>query len=182
MVEAVAQGTRVRSNGRIVLAKGTPKGTADFGSGLRPTVGVSWGDVSTAWHSTAIPNVEVFFEANRNMRVAAAMPAFVKAALGTGLAQRVFKAQVDKRLPPGPTAEQRARGRAVIVAEAWDAAGRTTVSRLMTPEPYALTALTAVEIVRRVAADGVPPGFVTPSASFGADFIMGFEGVARVDL
>ena len=182
MVEAVAQGTRVRSNGQIVLAKGTPTGTADFGSGPRPTVGVSWGDVSTAWHSTGIPTVEVFFEADRNMGVAAAMPGFVKAALGTSLAQRVLKAQVDRRLPPGPTVEQRARGRAVVVAEAWNAAGRTTISRLVTPEPYALTALSAVEIVRRIATNDVPAGFSTPSALFGGDFIMGLSGVARVDL
>ena len=59
MIEAVAQGTRVRSNGRIVLARGTPTGTADFGAGPRPTVGVSWGDVATAWHSTGIPNIEL---------------------------------------------------------------------------------------------------------------------------
>ena len=181
MVEAVAQGTRVRSNRRIVLAKGTPKGTADFGSSLRPTVGVSWGDVSTAWHSTGIPNVEVFFEADRNMRRAAAMPTFMKRALGTGTVQRFLKVQIDKRLPPGPSAEQRARGRAVVVAEAWNATGRTVVSRLVTPEPYALTAVAAVEIVRRIASDGAPAGFRTPSAVFGADFIMGFDGVGRVD-
>ncbi len=182
MVEAVAQGTRVRSNGHIVLARGTPEKTADFGSGPRPTVGVSWGDVATAWRSTGIPNVEVFFEADRTMRSAAAMPAFVKRALGTGTVQRFLKAQIDRRLPPGPTSEQRARGRAVVVAEAWNATGRTVVGRLVTPEPYALTALTAVEIVRRIASDGAPAGFRTPSAVFGADFITDFEGVGRVDL
>ena len=41
MVESIAQGVRVRSNGRVVLATGTPNGVADFGVGPRPTVGVS---------------------------------------------------------------------------------------------------------------------------------------------
>ena len=46
MVEAIAQGTRMRSNGRIVRASGSPTGT----DGLRLRtcvrhVGVSWGDV-----------------------------------------------------------------------------------------------------------------------------------------
>ena len=182
MVEAIAQGVRVRSNGRLVLAASTPGGVADFGAGPRPTVGVSWGDVSTAWHSTGIPNIEVFFEADRNMRRAAAIPGFVKRALGTGLAQRLLKAQIDRRLPAGPTAEQRARGRAVVVAKAWNAAGRSVASRLATPEPYALTALTAVEIVHRAAHGEVVAGFKTPSAVFGADFILKFEGVERIDL
>ena len=182
MVEAIAQGTRVRSNGHLKLAKGTPTASADFGAGPRPSVGVSWGDVSTAWHSTGIPNIEVFFEADANMRRAAAMPAFVKGMLGTGVAQRFLKTQIDRRLPPGPTAEQRATGRAVVVAEAWNAAGKSVVSRLVTPEPYALTALTAVEIVHRVASGDAVAGFKTPSTVFGADFILRFQGVERTDL
>lgn len=181
MVEAIAQGVRVRRNGRVALAAGT-RGVADFGLGPRPTVGVSWGDVSTAWHSTGIPNIEVFFEADRNMRRAAAMPGFVKRALGTGVAQRLLKAQVDRHLPPGPTAEQRASGRAVVVAEAWNAAGKSAVNRLVTPEPYVLTALTAVEIVHRAAKGEAVAGFKTPSAVFGADFVLSFEGVERTDL
>ena len=177
MVEAIAQGVRVRSDGRVVLAAGTPGGVADFGVGPRPTVGVSWGDVSTAWHSTGIPNIEVFLEADRNMRRAAAMPAFVKSVLGTGVAQRFLKAQIDRRLPPGPTAEQRARGRAVVVAETRNAAGTTVTSRLVTGEPYTLTAHTAVEIVHRAANGEAVAGFKTPSAVLGADFIVRFEGV-----
>ncbi len=96
--------------------------------------------------------------------------------------QRLLKAQIDRRLPPGPTEEQRRQGRAVVVAEAWDAAGKHVDSRLTTPEPYALTVLTAVEIVRRIAAGEAVPGFQTPSAVFGADFISGFAGVSRTDL
>ncbi len=84
MVEAVAAGTRVRSNSRIVRVNGTPCAAANFGEGMRPTIGVSWGDISTAWHSTGIPNIEVFFEADRTMRLAATTPNFVKGVLGTG--------------------------------------------------------------------------------------------------
>lgn len=182
MVEVIAQGVRVRLNGRITLLKGTPTSVADFGAGLRPTIGVSWGDVATAWHSTSIPNVEVFFEADPNMRRAAGIPSFVKAALGTRVVQNLLKGQIDKRLPPGPTAEQRAQGRAVVIAEAWNAAGQKVSSRLVTPEPYALTALTAVDIVNHITSGKAVAGFQTPSALFGSDFILNFEGVERTDL
>ena len=168
MVEAIARGTRVRSDDRIVVTESTPRGVADFGAGLRATIGVSWGDVSTAWHSTGIPNIAVFFEADRATERAASMPAFVKGALGADVVQRFLKAQIDRRLPPGPTAKERSRGRAVVVAEARNATGKTVVSRLSTPEPYALTAMTAVEIVRRAAEGEGVPGFQTPSAVFRA--------------
>jgi hypothetical protein len=42
-----------------------------------------------------------------------------------------------------------------------------------------LTALTAVEIVRRAASGEAVAGFQTPSKVFGADFVLAFEGVDR---
>ena len=96
--------------------------------------------------------------------------------------QRFLKRQVDRRLPAGPTAAQRASGSAVIVAEAWNAAGRRVASRLATPEPYALTALTAVDLARRAAGGEAIAGFQTPSKVYGADLATTFPGVARTDL
>ena len=55
------------------------------------------------------------------------------------------------------------------------------MSKLTTPEGYTLTALTSLEIVRRVLAGQGKPGFQTPSRVFGADFIAGFEGCAFED-
>ena len=108
----------------------------------------------------------------------------IKNALGTGTAAATSSNhRSTERLQPGPSAEQRARGRAVVVAEVSEHnRSERSSSRLVTPEPYALTALTAVEIVQRIASDGAPAGFRTPSAVFGADFIMGFDGIGRVDL
>jgi len=67
----------------------------------------------------------------------------------------------------------------VVVAEAVNAAGVTARSRLQTPDGYALTARTALEIARRAVAGETPPGFQTPSMAFGPDFILGFERPAR---
>jgi short subunit dehydrogenase-like uncharacterized protein len=182
MVEGIARGTAVRIDGRIVEKQRAPRGSADFGFGPRPTVGVSWGDVSTAWHSTGVPDIGVFFEASRAMRVAADMPTQIKRVFGLTFVQRMLTTWIDRRLPPGPTAEQRASGSAVIVAEAWTAAGARAASRLRTPEPYALTAMTSVESVRRAASGEAIAGFQTPSKAFGADFVLAFEGVERQDL
>ncbi len=60
--------------------------------------------------------------------------------------------------------------------------GETVRSRLGTPEGYSLTAATAFDAARRVAAGEVKPGFQTPSLAFGADYILDFEGVTREDM
>jgi short subunit dehydrogenase-like uncharacterized protein len=182
MIESVAYGTRARRNGRIVELSETPRGMTDFGTGPRPTVGLGWGDVSTAWRSTGIPDIDVHFQASPAMARAAAMPRFLKRLLAAEVSQRLIKRAIETRLPPGPTPEQRRASRSVFVAEAWDAEGRHVASRLETLEAYTLTALTSVETARRAAAGDVKPGYQTPATAFGADFILGFDGSERLDL
>ena len=182
MAEGIAYGTRVRRNGRIVEITDTPRAEADFGKGVRPTLGVGWGDVATAWRSTGIPDIEVYFQASPALARGASMPRIVKRLLATGLAQRAIKSGIEKRLPPGPTPEQRARSHTVILAEAWNAAGRHVASRLTTIEGYTLTALTAVEIAHRAATGQAVPGYQTPATAYGADLILGFDGTTRIDL
>src|SRR5262249_10824875 len=63
MVEGIAAGTRIRRDGKFVTMARANQSTIDFGDGMKPTIGVSWGDVSTAYYSTKIPNIEVHFEA-----------------------------------------------------------------------------------------------------------------------
>jgi len=182
MLESLGRGTLVRRGGSIVELAQHPRATADFGQGPTPTIGVSWGDVSTAWHSTRIPDVEVHFEASAQLEKATAIPRPLKRLLSLGFVQRLLKRQIERRLPPGPTPEQRARSRSVLIAEAWDNAGAHVVSRLETLEGYTLTALTAVEIARRAALGDAPVGFQTPSTAYGSDFILTFEGTSRQDL
>ncbi|HSJ09164.1 MAG TPA: saccharopine dehydrogenase NADP-binding domain-containing protein [Longimicrobiales bacterium] len=180
MVEGLGRGTLVRRDGRIVELKDTPRAMIDFGRGRRPATGVSWGDVSTAWHSTGIPDIGVFFATPRRASAVLRVLRVVRPLLATAPTQRVLKALVQQR-SEGPDADTRARGRSIIVAEAWDAAGNHVASRLETMEAYQLTAATAVDIARRVSAGTVGPGFHTPSSAFGADFILDF-GANRTDM
>jgi short subunit dehydrogenase-like uncharacterized protein len=182
MLEGAARRTRVRRQGRLVELDRPRRASADFGAGPRPTIAVSWGDLATAWRSTRIPEIEVHFEASPRIERAAALPRPLRRLLATRIGQRLAKRQIDRRLPPGPSPERRARTRAVIVAEVWDGAGNRAASRMETPEAYTLTAWTAVEIARRAATGGGPPGYQTPATAFGADFALGFDGCRREDL
>jgi short subunit dehydrogenase-like uncharacterized protein len=180
-VESIAKGTLVRRNGEIEPLEGLNEDLVDFGEGPKPTLAISWGDVSTAYHSTKIPNIEVHFEAVPEIARLMKMPAFLKAFLGLPFMQSFLKAQIDKR-PEGPTDDERKRGHAVLIAQARNAKGQTVRSRLKTPEGYTLTAATGLDIARRVMAGEIKAGFQTPSLAFGADYVLGFEGVTRDDL
>ncbi len=181
MIEAIAAGTRLRRNGRIVSRDDAATGSCDFGKGVKPTIQVSWGDVATAFHSTGIPNIEVQFETSPAILAFARTPWFVKSFLALDFMQGLLKSQVD-RMPEGPSEAARKVGRTALVGEARNKNGQTVRSRLTTPEGYTLTAATALDAASRAAAGEVKPGFQTPSLAFGADYVLSFDGATREDL
>jgi short subunit dehydrogenase-like uncharacterized protein len=179
-VEKVHMGGAVRRDGRIVRVPAAWKTRViDFGDGPRPAITIPWGDVATAYHTTGIPNVEVYLAAPRLLRVFLKLSRPVAPLLGTKPVQSFLKARIREG-PPGPSAEHRARARSLIWGEARD--GRqVVVSRLRTLEGYELTSRTALLAVERVVAGGVPPGFQTPARAFGKDFVLEIEATTRED-
>jgi short subunit dehydrogenase-like uncharacterized protein len=105
----------------------------------------------------------------------------VKSFLGLKPVQQFLKSRVDRQ-PEGPTDEERAKGRGVLVGEASSPTGERVRTRLRVPEGYSLTAITGLDITSRVANGEFKPGFQTPSLLFGPDYITGFEGVTREEL
>lgn len=152
----------------------------DFGSGHRPAVAVSWGDLVTAYHSTGIPNIEVYFEATAFRFAAVTMNQYWGWLLRSSGANAWLRQWADM-LPAGPSEQERARERCAIVVEA--ASDRHSArARIETPEAYQFTADAAARVIEQVMAGRREPGFQTPSTLFGPDFVMELDGVTRADL
>ena len=181
MLENAHRGGLVRRNGALVrVPAGYKTRTIDFGRGPRAAITIPWGDVSTAFHSTGIPDIEVYMAAPAALRWGVQASRLLGPVLGSRPVQRLLKRRI-RAGAPGPSAEERARGRSFLWGEAADTLERVVVSRLRTPEGYELTALTALAIVERVLAGDAHPGFQTPSHAYGADFVLGIPGVERQD-
>ena len=185
-VEALGKPNVVRAGGQLVeRSMGADTRRVELGDERVSMIGIPWGDIATAWRSTGIADIAVFMHmAQPGAQAFMALAGRSRAIWQSATMQRLLKRLVQK-LPEGPDAAARAAGRAEFLATAIDAAGHTVRSYLCTPEGYALTAETASEIARRVLSGELPPssaGFRTPSMAFGADFILGFEGVTRRDL
>lgn len=181
-IENMQRGGMIRREGKLVkvpLAWKTP--VADFGRGPVRTASIGWGDVSTAWYSTGIQNIEAYMVLPRTLIDFLHVANWLMPILSTRWMKDFLKYML-KLFPPGPPPDRRARGLAVMLGQVTDDAGRRAVSRLQTREGYTLTALTAVEIMRRILSGDYVPGFQTPSRAYGADFILGFDGSERVDL
>ena len=176
-------GGAVRRDGRIVNVPAAWRTRRiDFGDGESSLAAtIPWGDVSTAWHSTRIPNVEVYLAMTPAMRRAVLLSRWTGWLLSSG-AVRGWLVRRARARKPGPSDARRARGESRFWGEVRDAEGRMAVSRLVAPEGYTLTARTAIASALRVLAGGVPAGFQTPSRAFGADFILEQQGVRRDDV
>jgi short subunit dehydrogenase-like uncharacterized protein len=182
MMENVAQGGAVRRGGRITRVPAAFRTRrVDFGRGEVSVTTIPWGDVSTAYHSTGIPDVEVYTRVGAGARRGMVASRHLGWLLGFAPVQRMLMRRIRSG-PAGPTPEQRARGASLLWGEVSDDAGRRAAARMRTPEGYTLTAMTSVEAVRRVLAGDAPAGFRTPSRAYGADWILEFDGVERVDV
>lgn len=178
--ENIHRGGLVRRDGKLTrVPAGYRTRTIDFGRGPRSAVTIPWGDVATAFHSTGIPNVEVYMAAPADTQAMLKVARVAGGLLGTRPFQMLLKAAI-RRAPRGPSEAQRSSARSLLWGEARDAE-RTVVSRLDAPESYALTVLTAVAAVAKVLSGAARPGFQTPSRAFGADFILEVDGVTRTD-
>jgi short subunit dehydrogenase-like uncharacterized protein len=181
MAENIAGGGLVRQDGvlRAVPAAWKTR-VIDFGAGPTKAITIPWGDVSTAFHSTGIPNIEVYTAAPLGLRLAARASRRLGWLLSSRFVQRFLKRRIQAR-PAGPSDEERAQGKSFLWGEAEDAAGHKVVSRLRGPEGYTMTVRAALAVVERVLAGESAPGFQTPSKLYGPDFILGLESIVRTD-
>ncbi|MGZ9235835.1 MAG: saccharopine dehydrogenase family protein, partial [Anaerolineales bacterium] len=172
----------IRRDGRLVqVPPAWNVRERDFGRGYTKVVSVGWGDVSTAYYSTGIPNIETYFafpeitiSLLRSMRMIGPL-------LYNRVAKSILRSLVDLSLK-GPEEGRRKKATAIFVGEVTDSNGQREVSRLITPEGYTCTALTTVEIMKRILQNDCKTGFQTPSLLYGADFILQFPGVRRENL
>jgi short subunit dehydrogenase-like uncharacterized protein len=153
----------------------------DFGDGPQKAITIPWGDVATAFHTTGIPNIEVYIAVPTALRVGLRLARWSGPLLASAPVQRLLKARVA-RGPSGPTAAVRAAAEARLWAEARDDAGGVARARLRTAESYELTSWTAVELAARALRGALPSGFQTPARACGPDFILEFPGSAREDV
>ena len=180
-IENIQRQGRIRRDGKILTVPPAWKiEERDFGRGPVKTVSIGWGDVSTAYYSTGIPNIETYM-------------AFPPSAINTMKLMRLVGPLMynrpAKRLlqwflrfqPEGPSEAQRAKGFSLLIGEASNDAV-TVRTKQRVAEGYQLTMLTAVAIAKKILAGDFKSGFQTPSRAYGADYILQFPGTTREDI
>jgi short subunit dehydrogenase-like uncharacterized protein len=179
MTMNVGRGGTIRKYGEIVQVPAAWRTREiNFGEFTKMGVTIPWGDVSTAFYSTGIPNIEVYAVLpEENLRLLR-----LSRYIGWLLATKPVQNYLQKQIPEGgPNEAERAKGKTYLWGEASDDSGNKVESRLTCPEGYTMTALTALKIAEKILAGNFCAGFQTPAKCYGADLILEIENVNRSD-
>ncbi|MBX7259998.1 MAG: saccharopine dehydrogenase NADP-binding domain-containing protein [Candidatus Hydrogenedentes bacterium] len=181
IAEGLPHGCRIRRDGQLVEIPSASKTLSiAFENTPELAVVIPWGDVSTAFWSTGIPNIEVYMHMPEKQIRQMRSLRFVAPLLGFGFVQSIIKSRIAKTVQ-GPTDSERANDETILWGKAENADGDTKVIRLRTPEGYTLTADAAVSAITCLLESPLPPGAYTPSKAFGPDFVLGLENVKKLE-
>lgn len=176
VVEMLRTGGRIRKDGKIVTVKfGHRARQIDLGEGARETACIPWGDVSTAYHTTGIPNIEFFLAGpagiGKRMQQADTWHWLLRRPLVQWLAKRRAAGGA-----PGPDQAERENNATLVWGEAVNAAHEKRVARIRVANGYVVTVHAALAILERVLKEPTLAGFFTPAKLMGARFIETLPG------
>lgn len=162
---------RIRRDGKVIESE-----IGEFAVGLKlknfsfAGISIPWGDVYSSFHSTKIPNAEVYL----------AMPgivikfrklflSFLKI-LKMQLVNKLVTKYIKKYLT-GPTKSERDSAETYVWGRVENAKGEMIEEVYQVMEGYNLTAKGAAECAIRVLRNEILPGTYTPSLAFGSEFM-----------
>jgi len=177
----LGKGNLVRKNGSIITTtSGFDSYKENFnGKHLRVT-GLPWGDISTAYHSTGIPNITAFMDlpllSITTMKLSNLFPSFWQSSF-----MQSILAKIVLLMPEHPTEEMSNTCKSHIVGEVSNENNEVVRSMLEVPEVYRYTGICAIAVIKKLSTER-KVGFQTAGILLGADFILGLEGTKRTDL
>jgi len=181
-VEGLGNGSCVREGGTLRrIPLGSRSRRIDFGTGEKLATAIPWGDVSTAFRTTGIPDIEVYVPVSPKALANLRRLGHLGWLLRRQVVQGFLKRRIAKRAP-GPDEAARGQTPVHVWGEARNAAGRSVTARIRVPNGYTLTRDAAVAIAERLLAGGAPAGFTTPARLMGSDFVTRLPGVSQVSL
>jgi short subunit dehydrogenase-like uncharacterized protein len=175
IVENLGKPGAIRENGKIVLQQAGQEGREiDFGAKKHFAMTIPWGDVSTAFHTTGIPNIKVFTGVPKSNFYFMKMQPLFNPLLQSGFIKKQIQNYVDKNIT-GPTPEQIEKGKSLVWGKVSNAKGEVVEARLECAEGYLLTAEMSLIIAQKIVAGSYPPGYHTPAELFGYKLVLEME-------
>lgn len=179
-IEGLAQGGKIRRDGKIItvpLAYDVRR--IDFGDGEKDAMTIPWGDVSTAYYTTGIPDIQVFVPGSPRMISQARRANDIRPFLRLAWVQKLLKTFISRTVK-GPGEEKRQQTPSFVWGEAINARGEKKTARIRTPNGYTLTIMGALTVVEYLMMNQVAGGAYIPARLMGANLVTQLPGAGSL--
>ena len=176
MVSKLGLGGAARINGKIVRQPLGKQGMwVDFGEKKLFVMSIPWGDVSTAWFTTGIPDIQTFTAIKPGIYRLMKMQWAFNWLLRMNWVKNSIRKKIRNR-PAGPSDEMRSKARSFVWGEARNAKGEVVTGRFSCADGYTLTAHGCLVITQKILQGHYKPGYQTPAACYGEDLVKEIPG------
>ncbi len=174
-INQLYKGGAVRADGRITnVPLAYRSREIDFGGGTKLAMTIPWGDISTAFHTTGIENIEVYVPASKKVVKRLQRLNKVRCLLGLDSVKNWLNKKVEKQ-PIGPDQQQLDHANTYVWGEVKNAAGAVETLQYKVMNGYKLTSLGAIDVAMTILRNQPSGGYHTPSQLCGADLINNYR-------
>lgn len=169
----------VRHNGLIIPEPAGKRGLwVKFSQHPKPlfTMSIPWGDISTAYTSTQIPDIVTYTGIQRGVWWFLKAQRLFNWLLRKQWVHRLIEKRL-KRQPAGPDDAMRNNATSLIQATVTNGHGETLTAQMQCPEAYELTAHSVLQITQKILNNQFKAGYQTPSGAYGEDLVTELPGV-----
>ncbi|NRB38746.1 MAG: saccharopine dehydrogenase NADP-binding domain-containing protein [Pseudomonadales bacterium] len=175
MIEMLGKGGFVRSNGKIEqVPAGYKQKSIRFTDESRWCMTIPWGDISTAYTSTGIKNIEIYTAAPKMAAKITRLTSPFLGLMNYSPLQNFLKRRVENNIQ-GPDDTSRNNGAMHLWGKVKNAQGDSREALLDVAEGYQFTAMSSLAAVERLLTGDIATGTLTPAQAFGDDFVLGLK-------
>ncbi|MFM6925521.1 MAG: saccharopine dehydrogenase family protein [Ferruginibacter sp.] len=180
MAGKIGEGGASREDGKIVRKPLGQKGMwVKFGEKKLFVMSIPWGDVSTAFTTTGIPNIETYTGmAPKVYRILKLQWAF-NWLLRTEFVRNIIRKKIKSK-PAGPGDEQRKNSITLVWGEVSNAAGKVITTSISCLDGYTLTAHSSLIISKKILAGDLKTGYQTPAVCYGENLVSEIPGTKKI--
>ena len=176
MAQNLGRPSAVRKDGKITpVPLGHKSMWLDYNDKKIFMMSIPWGDISTAYTTTGIPDIETYTAVPQKLHRMLRFQSLFNWLLRTDLAKKYVLNKI-KKSPPGPSDERRAKAKSVVWGEAGNTKGEKVTAKLQCAEGYTLTAMSSLLIARKVLNGDFKSGYQTPAGCYGEKIIEELPG------
>ncbi len=176
MILGLGEGGLMRHEGKIVKKPLGHKGMwVNFGGVKKFVMTIPWGDISTAYYTTGIPNIETYTGIAPKVYKLLKFQVAFNWLLKTSFVRRYANKKLGQ-MPAGPTDEQRANSTSLVWGRVTNTQGESIERSMKVANGYDLTANSSLLITEKILNGNFKTGYQPPAAVYGEDLVLEVPG------